>query len=262
MLSYLCMFGLVVPPPRACRRYSRLVCFPSTCATSGHVAPSVGSHTRAFVARHVHRLSLSCEERSWKWGELLVRSERRVWHSPPSRTVGSMGGRTVYVGHVPRAMDETLVATLFDNVGRVVEVRLGGDPAYDQRFAFVEFGSEEEAEKACLLDGMEVPIYGTGRFIRVAMAQGIDGIFVTDAEVDKVHKTVHVGALKQPEESALREHFKSAGKIMAVKLGKSCAWVEFDNLQAVANAVAMDGQKVGDDAAKVTRSKVPIDTAE
>ena len=58
-----------------------------------------------------------------------------------------MGGRTVYVGHVPRAMDETLVATLFDNVGRVVEVRVGGDPAYDQRFAFVEFGSEEEVRE-------------------------------------------------------------------------------------------------------------------
>lgn len=55
-----------------------------------------------------------------------------------------MGGCTVYVGQVPRAMDESLVATLFDNVGRVVEVRMGGDPAYDQRFAFVAFGSEEE----------------------------------------------------------------------------------------------------------------------
>lgn len=119
-----------------------------------------------------------------------------------------------------------------------------------------------QAEKACLLDGMEVPIYGTGRFIRVAMAQGMDGIFVTDEEVDKVHKTVHVGALKQPDESVLREHFKSAGKIMAVKLGKNCAWLEFEHLQAVADALAMDGQKLGDDAAKVTRSKVPIDTAE
>lgn len=123
-------------------------------------------------------------------------------------------------------------------------------------------GRMVQAEKACLLDGMEVPIYGTGRFIRVAMAQGIDGIFVTDKEVDKVHKTVHVGALKQPEENALREHFKSAGKIMAVKLGKSCAWLEFENLQAVAKALAMDGQKIGDDGAKVTRSKVPIDTME
>lgn len=120
------------------------------------------------------------------------------------------------------------------------------------------FGRTVQAEKACLLDGMEVPIYGTGRFIRVAMAQGIDGIFVTEEEVDKVHKTVHVGALEQPNESALREHFKDAGKIMGMKLGKNCAWLEFENLQAVAKALAMDGQKIGDNVVKITRSKVPI----
>lgn len=120
------------------------------------------------------------------------------------------------------------------------------------------FGRTVQAEKACLLDGMEVPIYGTGRFIRVAMAQGIDGIFVTEEEVDKVHKTVHVGALEQPTESALREHFKDAGKIMGMKLGKNCAWLEFENLQAAAKALAMDGQKIGDNVVKITRSKVPI----
>lgn len=81
MRSSLCTLGSVVPPPRACRSNSLSVCLPSSCATTGHVAP-------LFLISHTH----------------LRRSSRPP---PSSREPGAVLG----VGRGPRTVRETGVAS-------------------------------------------------------------------------------------------------------------------------------------------------------
>lgn len=65
-----------------------------------------------------------------------------------------MGDRTIYVGNVAVEINELTLYALFAHCGTVTQVRLAGDPSFNNRFAFVEFADSSMAQTACLLNGL------------------------------------------------------------------------------------------------------------
>ncbi|KAL6051259.1 MKI67 FHA domain-interacting nucleolar phosphoprotein isoform X2 [Balamuthia mandrillaris] len=75
--------------------------------------------------------------------------------------------RTVYVGNLPSVLNEEVIFSFFSCCGTVTNIRLAGDPSYATRFGFVEFASEDSAQKACTLSGTELD----GKKLRVTMSR-------------------------------------------------------------------------------------------
>jgi RNA recognition motif-containing protein len=75
----------------------------------------------------------------------------------------------VYVGGLPWSTDNDALQGMFTSYGEVVEAKVITDreTGRSRGFGFVTFASEEEAKKACELNGTELE----GRTIRVDLAR-------------------------------------------------------------------------------------------
>jgi hypothetical protein len=136
------------------------------------------------------------------------------------------------------------------------------------------------------------------RPIKVNMARGGSGPgIVRSNDPDRVQRTIHVGGLPFDEiqEETLAEYFGHVGEVpsqppcslhcyrveLACLVGNSLqfnssfgllqvnavrksgrfAWIEFATLQAAQQALALDGESLGNGMMKVSASKTPIHTA-
>merc|ERR1719271_383357 len=61
---------------------------------------------------------------------------------------------TLYVGNIPGGATEEAVMALFQSCGQIQQVRLAGDPSYQNRFAFVQFQDQNQANMGLSMDGM------------------------------------------------------------------------------------------------------------
>merc|ERR1719486_505073 len=61
---------------------------------------------------------------------------------------------TLYVGNIPGGATEGAVMALFQSCGQIQQVRLAGDPSYQNRFAFVQFQDQNQANMGLSMDGM------------------------------------------------------------------------------------------------------------
>jgi RNA recognition motif-containing protein len=69
--------------------------------------------------------------------------------------------RTIHVGNIRSSLTEDQLKSVFSPVGKIVNIKLIGDTSQPYRFAFIEFSTVEEYEKAKLLSGtilFDVPI--------------------------------------------------------------------------------------------------------
>jgi len=93
---------------------------------------------------------------------VLPGSERPPSRFPPLTAEQSDEvSRTVYVGNVNSEASPEAVQALFEVCGKITYCRLAGDATHPSRFAFIEFETQEGAQKAMNLNGrnfMERPL--------------------------------------------------------------------------------------------------------
>ncbi|CAD7699212.1 unnamed protein product [Ostreobium quekettii] len=162
--------------------------------------------------------------------------------------------RTIYVGNIGRGVTEQALLALFGHCGTVTQIRLAGDPSFETRYAFIEFGHPDEVRTALLLDGMQV----YERSIRVSPARG--GGPLRNNDPDRVNKTIHVAGIPMEdiEEDVLAEFFSHCGEVVAVRKSGRFAWVEFATTPGMQAALSLDGEPLGNSNMKVQQSRTPI----
>eukprot|EP00891_Asterochloris_glomerata_P008471 jgi/Astpho2/8471/Aster-x1521 len=64
--------------------------------------------------------------------------------------------RTVYCGNVPATVDEDTLRSIFENAGRVTDVRIAGKKGLHTVYCFIEFSEPSEAHTALAMDGLKV----------------------------------------------------------------------------------------------------------
>ncbi|KAK9828975.1 hypothetical protein WJX72_003168 [[Myrmecia] bisecta] len=173
---------------------------------------------------------------------------------------------TVYAGNLPKEINEAALHALFGHCGAIQSVKIAGDPTYDTRYAFVEFGHPSQAQTALLLDGMAV----IDRVLKVNFAHGAsDGagpgpVRSTEPDSERALRTIHVGGLPMDDlaEVVLADYFAHVGEVFAVRKSGKFAWVEFTTAQAAQQALNLDGEALTPGSSmRIALSKTPIHTA-
>jgi nucleolin len=164
---------------------------------------------------------------------------------------GGAENNQVFVGSLSYDSNEEDLRQFFADCGRVVDVRIPvfADSGRPRGIAFVEFESDEAANKACEKDGMD--LQGRQLKINIANARGGagGGGAPRGARPDGC-KTVFVGNLSwNADEPSLQQAFEKCGPVTSVRIitdrdtgrSRGFGYVEFETAEAVDAALDLSG---------------------
>ncbi|KAK3278204.1 Poly(A) RNA polymerase cid13 [Cymbomonas tetramitiformis] len=163
--------------------------------------------------------------------------------------------RTVYVCDIGQEATEEQLAYLFANCGQVIDCRICGDPRSNMRFAFVEFASNEGADKALCLSEVMLGWHILKVFPSKTPIIPVNPSFLpkTDTEREMCERTVYVTHIdKAVAVSTVRQFFEeTCGEVLKLRiLGDTrhptqIAFVEFLCSESANAALGCSGTVIG-----------------
>ncbi|CAD7698790.1 unnamed protein product [Ostreobium quekettii] len=176
--------------------------------------------------------------------------------------------RTIYISDIDQQVTEEQLAVLFSKCGTVVDCRVCGDPNSAMRFAFVEFLSEEGAQKALKKNGTEI---GASRLRVLPSKTAIvpvnkDLMPKNKEEMEQCSRTVYATNIdKKVDRNDVKRFFEAlCGPVQKLRLlgdhahSTRIAFVEFSQAESALAALSCSGALLGTMPIRVSPSKTPV----
>lgn len=176
--------------------------------------------------------------------------------------------RTIYISDIDQQVTEEQLASLFTKCGVVVDCRVCGDPNSAMRFAFIEFLTEEAAQKALKKNGSEI---GSSRLRVLPSKTAIvpvnkDLMPKNKEEMEQCSRTVYATNIdKKVDRNDVKRFFEAlCGPVQKLRLlgdhahSTRIAFVEFNAAECALAALSCSGALLGTMPIRVSPSKTPV----
>mmetsp|Transcript_11786 Transcript_11786/g.30890 ORF Transcript_11786/g.30890 Transcript_11786/m.30890 type:complete len:953 (-) Transcript_11786:1024-3882(-) len=176
--------------------------------------------------------------------------------------------RTVYVSYIDLQVTEEMLANSFSECGTVVDCRICGDPNSAMRFAFIEFSTIAEAQRAQVKSGM---VLGSSPLRVLPSKTAIVPVSRelmprSNDEVERCSRTVYVANIdKKVDRSDVRSFFEGlCGPVSKLRLlgdyahSTRISFIEFVYADSAMQALNCSGALLGTLPIRVSPSKTPV----
>ncbi|KAJ6235311.1 polyadenylate-binding protein-interacting protein [Anaeramoeba flamelloides] len=179
---------------------------------------------------------------------------------------------TIFITSIDVAISEEQLIQFFSSCGTIAACKLCGDTSHAKRFAFIEFTSPIEAQKALSLNGANLGFYSIQVHPSKTAIKNPSymnpnyQVTTNDDQYGTLPLTVYVKNIDvRVSEQQLRTFFeKTCGTVMNLILAGDTrhparfAFIEFSNEDQARNALMLNGTVIGDKTLSIVKSTQPI----